>query len=184
MKFEEKKRMEKMEIADLFRGLAELIEEGELKLANNVIPFPDSAEVEVVYKEKKDRAKFEVEVKWQPQAIKNRKYSNKTPSPGKTQGSIPEVKQSLKDVFNSLRSTIENGETPSMALVEEYEAINNIFKDLAEGEGYEKEIEEFTSLVEDFAVAVKAQSAAEARALIEKMRASKKSCHKTFRWKE
>lgn len=179
MKFEEKKRMKREEIAELFKGLGELIERGELRVGGEALPTLDSAEVEVEYKEKKGRAKLEIEIKWRPgkRPMQEKHIEETLPT-------ISEVKQSLKRAFKTLRSSIEAGETPSSEEVEEFAALNRAFEDLAKGQEYEKDMADYVSLVRSLTDAVKAGETEQAKRLIEEMRAAKKSCHKTYRWKE
>jgi hypothetical protein len=43
MKIEEKRKMKKLEIGELFKGLGELIKEGQLKMGEKELFFPESA---------------------------------------------------------------------------------------------------------------------------------------------
>jgi XXXCH domain-containing protein len=176
MKFEEKKRMKKEEIADLFKGLGELIEKDELNLGGEALPVPNSAEVEVEYKEKKGRAKLEIEVKWRLENAKDRLP--------KEENSIGEVKQSIKKAFNGIRSTVEGGSIPSDEDVADFMKLSNTFNRLAKGEIYEGDMAGYMAMVHRLGETVKTGNTAELKALIEEMRAAKKSCHKTYRWKE
>jgi XXXCH domain-containing protein len=176
MKFEEKKQMKKEEIADLFKGLGELIEKDELNLGGEALPVPNFAEVEVEYKEKKGRAKLEIEVKWRLENAKDRL--------SKEENSIGEVKQSIKKAFNGIRRIVEGGGIPSEEDVTDFMKLSNTFNRLAKGETYEGDMAEYMAMVHRLGETVKKGKTEELKVLIEEMRAAKKACHKTHRWKE
>jgi XXXCH domain-containing protein len=187
MKFEEKKEMKKKEIVDLFKGLGELIEEEKMTIGDLSIPFPDSAEVEVEYKEKKGTAKFEVEIQWQAGEAKVEVSKKEKPSleeVSKEEPSLSEVKKSIKECFNSIRSNVESGSVPSERVVSNFFALNESFKEIAKGGAYEEDAEPYIILVRKLNDAVKVGNLEELRSLVADLRNAKKACHKTYRWKE
>ena len=179
MKFEEKKHLKKKEIAELLRGFALSMEKGGLKLGNSVVSMPEHLDVEVEYKEKEGRAKLEIEFKWslEQASLALEKTDAK-------QVSIAEVKQGMKTAFNSLRETVEAGGSPASEAVAEFARLNGLFEGLATGAKYEKDLLGFSALVERFRDAVKAGRGDEVKSLVQEIGAVKKSCHKTYRWKE
>ncbi|GBE56593.1 MAG TPA: GAK system XXXCH domain-containing protein [Euryarchaeota archaeon] len=186
MKFEEKNRMSRRGLARFFKGLSELVEKDELEVAAGRISLGESVDVEVEYKEKKGKAKLEIELKWQISGgDETMKGSGEKEMVSDRSGeSISEVKQEMKKSFNALRKTIEGSELPSLPAVEALVDINDRCRALAEGEGYESELEAFTELVNRFREAVKSGNLDEAKTLVGEMRSAKKTCHKTYRWKE
>jgi XXXCH domain-containing protein len=186
MKFEEKNRMTRKGLVKFFKGLSELVEKNELELGGEKITLTDSMDVEVEYKEKKGRAKLEVEVKWRLiGGSETLSQSEKKETSGDNGSrSVSEVKQEMKQSFNALRKTIEGGELPAIVNVEEFLEVNNAFVVLAQGGGYEKDLEAFIEVVNRLRVAVKSGNLDEAKAIVEEMRTAKKSCHKAYRWKE
>ncbi len=170
--------MDKKEIVDFFRGFGDLIEKGEIRLGDISLPFPESAEIEVEYKEKKDRAKLEVEVKWKPQKKGHSKYEVESLNV------LRDYKKSLKKVFNSMRDTVKGGGIPSTGEVATFLELNKAFNDLAIGRDYAKDMAAYMGLVNRFEVAAKSGSVEDLKLIVKELRASKKSCHKTYRWKD
>jgi len=187
MKFEEKNRMSRRGLARFFKGLSELVEKDELEVGAGRIRLGDSVDVEVEYREKKGRAKFEIEVKWQLSGGDETMDGSgeKERVNDRTGESISEVKQEMKKSFNALRKTVEACSLPSTVDVGELVEINKAFVVLARDEEvYTRDLEEFTSLVAKFKDAVESGNLDESQNLIGEMRAAKKRCHKTYRWKE
>jgi len=173
MKFEEKKRLRREELAELFKGLGELIGSGKLRLGDSTLQLPEHAEVEIEYKEKEGRGKLEVEVKWARQWERQG-----------SELSIAQVKQSIKRVFKDVRSALEAGEMPGEELLNELSGLSRRFQELAKGMEYEADLEGYMELVENLKLSVKAGELERAREAAERLRGAKKSCHKRYRWKE
>ncbi len=183
MKHEEKNRMSRKGLVKFFKGLTELIEKNELKFGDRRIGLGDSLDVEVEYKEKKGRAKLEVEVKWDLKKDMQKLYDdNVEDSP--MMDSISEVKQSIKRSFNAMRETLGAGGVPSESEALEFLNLSKAFNKIAQGEGYEAEMTPYMERVKALVDAVKNKRTGELGTIIEELRAAKKSCHKTYRWKE
>jgi|GEM_PF-3791907 len=186
MKFEEKNRMSRRGLARFFKGLSELVEKDMLKHSGERLRLGESVDVEVGYKEKKGRAKFEIELKWQISGgVETKDGSGEKETVSAIIGeSVSEVKQDLKKSFNSLRKIVEKGTLLTAADVENFVSIIKRYKEIAVGDGYESDLLAFAELTDRFKKAVKSGNLDETQNLIGKMRAAKKSCHKTYRWKE
>jgi XXXCH domain-containing protein len=178
MKFEEKNRMTRKGLVKFFKGLSELVEKNELLLGEERITLTDSMDVEVEYKEKKGRAKLEIEVKWTPVT------KGEGADESMEKSSINEVKQGVKRSFNSIRATAERGENPSAEEVKNFIDLNRQFNEIAKGSDYEGRMGPFMDLVSRLGEAHKAGNMEELASFVNELRASKKSCHKTFRWRE
>jgi XXXCH domain-containing protein len=179
MKFEEKKTMARKEIADLLKGLGEIIEEGGVKIGGTTRPISESATVEVEYKEKNERAKLEIEIKWKVGEVAHPQEKIIEP-----ESSVHDLKQTMKKIFNSIRSNLDEDKITSSEDLDRFIGINNVFKDFSEGKEYEQTMVGFTSLVENLTETVKEGKDNESKVLVEKIREQKKSCHKKYRWKE
>lgn len=65
MKFEEKRRMGKEEVGRLLVEIGKTLEErGILDFGKGAIEVPSSLDVEIEYKEKHAKTKFEIELEW------------------------------------------------------------------------------------------------------------------------
>ncbi len=182
MKFEEKRRMKREETVRMLKGMGDLLERGELLIGNKTVLVPDSLEVEVEYKEKDQSSKFEIEMKWDRRDISEKKEPKKVKA--LPAASITEIKQEMKSRFNAIRGIVEKGGLPSEKEVSEFLSLNRAFIKLADGEGYDMELGDFTSLLDIFSNVVKEGRTEDVKRRIEDIRGAKKSCHKTFRWKE
>jgi XXXCH domain-containing protein len=178
VKFEEKNRITRKGLVKFFKGLSELVEKNELVLGGEKITLSDSMGVEVEYKEKKGRAKLEIEVKWTPSI----------PSKGVVEGmmkrSVGEVKQGIKKSFNSIRVAVEAGSVPTAEEVERFIDLSQGFNEISGGRKYEKDMGPYLDLVGKLGEAFKAGKMEELNSLVAELKAAKKSCHKTYRWKE
>ncbi|RMF90505.1 MAG: GAK system XXXCH domain-containing protein [Methanobacteriota archaeon] len=182
MKFEEKKRMGKGEVAGMLKGLGEMMERDELRISGRDLAVPDDAEVEVEYKEGHGKARLEIEVKWRIQEGAGRTAAGEG---GKADGvSIGEVKGSIRGSFKAIRAALESGELPPEEALRDFMAQNRVFRDLARGREYEEDMEGYMELVERLRGAVEDRELEGAKALVEEIREAKKSCHRTYRWKE
>jgi amphi-Trp domain-containing protein len=127
MKFEEKKTMARKEIADLLKGLGEIIEEGGVKIGGTTRPISESATVEVEYKEKNERAKLEIEIKWKVGEVAHPQEKIIEP-----ESSVHDLKQTMKKIFNSIRSNLDEDKITSSEDLDRFIGINNVFKDFSE----------------------------------------------------
>ncbi|MDI6654564.1 MAG: amphi-Trp domain-containing protein [Candidatus Hydrothermarchaeota archaeon] len=64
MEYEERKTMDRKELSELLEKLRAGVERGAIDFRRNRIELPEQMEVEIEYKEKHGRKKFEVELKW------------------------------------------------------------------------------------------------------------------------
>ncbi len=186
MKFEEKNRMSRKGLVKFFKGLTDLVEKNELVLGGKWIRVDDSVDVEVEYKEKKDRAKLEVEVKWQlrggTESMED--IDEKEASDDIGNESVSYVKQDVKKSFNSIRAKVATGEVPTNDAVESFIDLNHRFNEISQDQEYEKDMGPYMDLVGRLGEAFKAGKIEELDSLVKELRAAKKSCHKTYRSKK
>ena len=64
MEYEEKKEMGRRELSELFKKLGADVERGAIDFRGRSIEIPERMEVEMEYKQKHGRKKFEVELRW------------------------------------------------------------------------------------------------------------------------
>jgi amphi-Trp domain-containing protein len=64
MEYEERKTMDRKELSELLEKLRDGVERGAIDFKGSRIELPEQMEVEIEYKEKHGRKKFEVELKW------------------------------------------------------------------------------------------------------------------------
>jgi XXXCH domain-containing protein len=141
--------------------------------------------VEVEYKEKRGTAKFEVEIQWKLGEVEGSKKDKPSLNEvSEQEHSLSDVKKSIKNSFNSIRSIVESGSIPSEKKVSDFIAFSESFNVIAKGEAYEKDMGPYIVMVRKFGEAVKRKNLEEIRSLVEGLRAAKKNCHKTYRWKE
>jgi XXXCH domain-containing protein len=133
--------------------------------------------VELEYKEKKGRAKLEIEMKWNLEgpSLEHAK---------KDEQSLKEIKQFIKRSFNSLRESLNQNRLPSDQEIEGFVNLSKAFNRLAKKSAYEKDMPGFMALVARLESNAKIGRIEETKTLIEEIRAAKKSCHKSYRWKE
>jgi XXXCH domain-containing protein len=179
MKFEEKKAMKRDEITALLKGFGDLIEGGKLSVGDRTVHFPETARVEVEYKETKTYAKLEIEVKWNVTDDKTKDESIEGVGVG-----LKEVKNSIKESFNSIRKTVESGNLPSQDDLDGLIGFNNDFDILSRGRAFEKEMDFYMELVRRLYDAFAGANLEEMGDIIESLRSAKKGCHKKYRWKE
>jgi amphi-Trp domain-containing protein len=64
MEYEERKTMDRKELSELLEKLRDGVERGAIDFKGSGIELPERMDVEIEYKEKHSRKKFEVELKW------------------------------------------------------------------------------------------------------------------------
>ncbi len=64
MEYEERRAMDRKELSELFGKLRDCVEKGAIDFKGSRIEIPERMEVEIEYKERHNRKKFEVELKW------------------------------------------------------------------------------------------------------------------------
>lgn len=178
MKFEEKKKLDKKGVADLFRGIGDLIEKGELEIQGKRIIVGDATESEIKYKEKKGRAELEIEVKW---SIHGEEMME-----GKVEGEtdLKSVKKSLKKSFNSLRADVEEEKLPKAVDASSFIKLSKKFQSLSKNTDFGAGTNAYMNLVESLSGSLGKGDLDALKNDIERLRSAKKSCHKTYRWKE
>lgn len=183
LKIEEKKVMKKEDLAELLVRLGEGLEKGRLLLPGPTgkidLTVKEPLEVEIEYREKHGRSKFELEVKWPSgEAASIAQPLAKAADKLETRKALKrEMKAILYEVEKAVNSRRMAGAKSSF---QGFQELNNRFNELAE-KGWEKEVKAQNVLVTALGKALTEENAAAAAGAVDKLWRLKKACHSKYK---
>jgi XXXCH domain-containing protein len=174
MRFEEKRRMGKEEVGRLLIKIGKkLEEEGILDFGRGALAIPPSIDVEIEYKEKHGKGKFEVELEW---------HMQEQISPASVaMPSLKEIKQGMKAVFRDMQAAIEGGTIPTSGQFTRFKELSDMFEKYAQGEAYGEAAREYLVKVAELGRAIGSGNPEDIKRCLEELGGARKSCHKMYR---
>lgn len=178
MKLKGKRLMEKEEAGKLLIRLGEGLKSGELRYPEDFgedrdLGVNEPLEVEVEYKEKHGRNKFEVEIKWKAEQ-KGGKVADKIEI-------RKAVKRDMKAGLYEVEKAVESGKlTAASAAFKRFQELNKRFNDLAEG-GWERDMNAQNTLIAGLENALSMEDASAAMGMVNKLWKLKKTCHRKYK---
>ncbi|MFQ5816015.1 MAG: amphi-Trp domain-containing protein [Candidatus Hydrothermarchaeaceae archaeon] len=185
MKFEERRTMSRGELVGLLKRLAAKLEGGVLDYTRGEVNVPDQLDVEIEYKEKNHKRKFELELRWREGRYHGQKRKKvETKACAELQPAMDDVKSGLKRLFRAIRRGLEEGEMPGLEDVSRMRELSAEFEKYSANEDWHVEQRAFTEKMAEFEKNVKNADLAGAQRLMGELRRVKKACHRDYRWKE
>jgi amphi-Trp domain-containing protein len=178
LKLKGKRLMEKEDAGKLLIRLGEGLKSGELRYPeafgeDRDLGVNDPLEVEVEYKEKHGRNKFEVEIKWKV-GQKGDKVTGKIET-------RKAVKRDMKATLYEVEKAIELGKlTAANAAFKRFQELNRRFNDLAEGE-WERDMNAQNKLIAGLENALSLGDTGAALGMVNKLWKLKKTCHGKYK---
>jgi len=180
LKLKGKRVMEKEEAGELLIHLGERLKSGKLRYPEDFgegvdLGVNEPLEVEVEYKEKHGRSKFEVEIKWSP----TKGYAAEPR--GDKVGTRKAVKKEMKATLYEVEKAIASGKlTAARAAFKRFQELNERFNDLAEGE-WERDMNAQSKLVVALEKALSEGDSRKAMGMVDKVWKFKKVCHGKYK---
>ncbi len=181
MKIKGKRWMTKSEVGELLKELGEeLIKTGQIIYprgfgkAKEIRP-PEKVDVEVEYKEKRDKKKFEIELKWHDAS--SRGDLVKTERPPKFKELKKELKHALYEVEVALKSGDMDTAKENFA---HFNDLNRRFREQSEPE-WETNIKGQDKIIKDLDASLNEEDLENSIFLVEKLWKYKKACHRLFK---
>jgi len=177
--------MDRKELVALLKGLAEKLDKGVLDYTRGEVDVPEHLDVEIEYKEKNQKRKFELEVRWMEgdsQGTKRKK--SETDECKELPSALDEIKGELKDIFRDIRMGLEEGKMPAVEDASKMAELNVEFDKYSTDKGWSDKEHLFTEKMSSFEKIVKEGDLESAQKLMVEIRGLKKDCHRTYRWKE
>ncbi len=185
MKFKERRTMSRGELLNLLKRLVEKLDKGVLDYTRGEVDVPDQLDVEIKYKEKNHKRKFELELRWmEDESRGNKPRKSKSDECEELTPEMDGVKEKLKKVFRAARVGLEAGEMPEVEDVSKILELAADFDEYSAGKGWHEEQHAFTEKMAEFEKSVKSGDLSDAQRLMDELRRIKKSCHRDYRWKE
>ncbi|MCS4541130.1 MAG: amphi-Trp domain-containing protein [Euryarchaeota archaeon] len=175
MEFEERKKMRKEEISKLLIQLGKTLEEkGALDFGKGEISIPESVEVELEYKEKPDKGKFEIELKWIPSETKV------TAVPTEAKPSIKDLMRELSTEFSNINRTIRGGVIPAIEQFAKFEGLVTKCESCAKPE-WKKEMINYSQKVGELKKAIIDKNMDEIKRLSQVLAKLSAECHLKYK---
>ncbi len=177
--------MSQGELVTILKRLVEKLDKGVLDYTRGEVEVPDQLDVEIEYKEKNHKRKFELELRWmEGESRGNKPRKSKSEACEKLTPEMDEVKSELKKVFRAARRGLEEGKMPEVEDVSKMLELAADFDEYSAGKGWHEEQHAFTEKIAEFEKCVKSGNLSDAQRLLDELRRIKKSCHRDYRWKE
>jgi len=158
----ERKKIKREELEGFLKSAAE-----EVKKKTKSELFDIEIEYEEKHKHGAERAKFEIEIKWE-----------KSPEPAFQQKpEISETKQAMKAIQKESLLQVDSNAMPDISKINTLVELNKIFISYSKGKAWESELLAFAPKLQEFKNAINENNLEKAKTLAHEISALKKACH-------
>ena len=182
MKYKTKKIITLSSLSKILIDMEQQItKSGTLKISDKEIQLPDSLSLEIEYKEKTDKNKFALKLKWHnTRSVEDENIKTESALNGSGLNSRKEIKTELGSCWRDIKGCLDSDNLPGNLQIDKFDKLSKAYSKYCSA-NYLKEYQVFLKTVSDFINTVNSNDLLKAKDLKEKMQTLKSDCHKNHK---